>query len=64
MFATACVVFDVLGVGVDDCEAMEGVRFGVCACEAILLMPSGTALRGGGCNGEIETLLMEAEWAW
>lgn len=64
MFVTACVVFGVLGVGVDDWEVMEGVRFGVCDCEAILLTPSGTALRGGGCSGDMERLLMDAEWAW
>lgn len=43
VFGTTCV-FGVLGDAVDDCEATEGVRFGVCTCEAIRLTPSGTAL--------------------
>lgn len=49
---------------VDASDVTEGVRFGVCACEVILLTASGTALASGGGNGDIEMLLTDAEWAW
>lgn len=49
------------GLDVDASEAMDGARFGVCACETTLLTPSGTALGSGGGNGDIEMLEMEAE---
>jgi len=41
-----------------------GVLLRLCACEASLLTPSGTALGNGGGNGDMEMLEMEAEWAW
>jgi hypothetical protein len=38
--------------------------FGVCACDAILLTPSGSALGRGGGNGDIEMQEVDAWWAW
>jgi hypothetical protein len=54
----------VRGVEVEASDITEGVFFGVCACDVILLTASGTALGRGGGNGDIETLLMDAEWGW
>jgi len=51
------------GEFVDTSDITEGGFLGVAVCETTLLTASGTALRGGG-NGEIDMLLMEAEWAW
>jgi hypothetical protein len=45
-------------------DATDGVLLRVCACEASLLTPSGTAVGDGGGNGDMEMLEMEAEWAW
>jgi hypothetical protein len=55
--------FGVRGVAGEDSEFRDGVRLGVCICDAILLTPSGTAVRTGGNSGEIDMLLIDAEWA-
>lgn len=49
---------------VDASETTDGVLLGVAACDVILLTASGTALGSGGGKGEMEMLLIEAEWAW
>jgi hypothetical protein len=45
-------------------DITEGVCLGVAACDATLLTASGAALGRGGGKGEMEMLLIEAEWAW
>lgn len=66
MLGTTCNfgVRGVRGVAEEDSEFKDGVRMGVCTCDAILLTPSGTALRTGANSGEIDMLLIDAEWAW
>lgn len=49
---------------VEASDTTEGVRLGVAACEATLLTASGTAVGSGGGNGEIDILLIDAEWTW
>ena len=63
VFGTTCVR-GVRGVEVEASEVTEGVFLGVCACDAILLTASGTALTSGGGNGDMETLLMDAVCGW
>ena len=52
------------GLDVDASEVTEAVLLGVCAWEAILLTPSGTATGSGGGKGDMEMADIEAEWAW
>jgi hypothetical protein len=41
-----------------------GALFGVCACDATLLTPSGRAAGRGGGKGDIEMQEVDAWWAW
>ena len=44
-------------------DVTDGALFGVCACDATLLTPSGRAVGRGGGNGEIEIQEVDAWWA-
>lgn len=63
VLGTTCPL-GVRGLDVEASEVTEGVRLGVWAWETTLFTPSGTALGNGGGNGDMDMLVMEAEWAW
>jgi hypothetical protein len=54
----------VRGLFVVASDVTDGVFFGICACDATLLTPSGTAVERGGGNGDIEMQEVDAfSWA-
>jgi hypothetical protein len=64
VFGTTWEVRGFRGDLVDTSDTTEGDLPGVAACDATLLTASGTALGRGGGKGEMDMLLIEAEWAW
>ena len=48
----------------DASDIADDAFLGDAACVATLLTASGTALGSGGGNGDMEMLLIDAEWAW
>ena len=52
------------GEFVDASDITDEGFLGVAACDATLLTASGTAVGSGGGYGDMEMLLIEAEWAW
>ena len=54
----------VRGLFVGASDVTDAGLFGVCACDATLLTPSGSAVGRGGGNGDIDMQEVDAWWAW
>ena len=63
IFGTVCV-FGVRGLVEEVSEVTDGFLFGVAGACVSLETASGSAVGGGGGNGDIEMLVMDAECAW